>query len=143
MSGFLLDTNIPSETIRTRPDPRVDAWVRQQDDTTLHLSAITIGELRKGLTILPEGKRRSQLQDWLDNDLIPLFTGRILPVTQAIADRWGALKWPAADRRTSAQHGRRIDRGHRVGARPCPCHPQRPGLPEFGPATPKPLGRKQ
>jgi len=91
MSGFLLDTNIPSETIRTRPDPRVDAWVREQDDATLHLSAITIGELRKGLTILPESKRRSQLQDWLENDLIPLFTGRILPVTQAIADRWGAL----------------------------------------------------
>ena len=91
MSGFLLDTNIPSEGIRTRPDPRVNAWVRAQDDAALHLSAITIGELRKGLTILPESKRRSQLQDWLENDLIPLFTGRILPVTQAIADRWGVL----------------------------------------------------
>jgi predicted nucleic acid-binding protein len=74
MSGFLLDTNIPSEIIRTRPDPRVNAWVRAQDDETLHLSAVTIGELRKGLTILPESKRRSQLQDWLENDLIPLFT---------------------------------------------------------------------
>ena len=91
MSGFLLDTNIPSEGIRTRPDPRVNAWVRAQDDAALRLSAITIGELRKGLTILPESKRRSQLQDWLENDLIPLFTGRILPVTQAIADRWGVL----------------------------------------------------
>jgi predicted nucleic acid-binding protein len=91
MSGFLLDTNIPSEIIRIRPDPQVNAWVRAQDDATLHLSAITIGELRKGLTILPESKRRSQLQDWLENDLIPLFTGRILPVTQAIAERWGVL----------------------------------------------------
>src|ERR1019366_3674021 len=92
MSGFLLDTNIPSEIIRARPDPRVNAWVLAQYDATLHLSAIAIGELRKGLTILPEGKRRSQLQDWLENDLIPLFTGRILPVTQAIADRWGVLR---------------------------------------------------
>ena len=91
MSGFLLDTNIPSEAIRTRPDPRVDAWVRAQDDATLRLSAITIGELRKGLTILPDSKRRSRLQDWLENDLIPLFAGRILPVTQAIADQWGVL----------------------------------------------------
>jgi predicted nucleic acid-binding protein len=65
---------------------RVDAWVRQQDDTTLHLSAITIGERRKGLTILPEGKRRSQIQDWLENGLIVWFAGRILPMTQAMAD---------------------------------------------------------
>lgn len=91
MSGFLLDTNIPSEIIRTRPDPQVHAWVRAQDDSTLHLSVVTIGELRKGLTILRESKRRTELQEWLENDLIPLFTGRILPVTQAIADRWGVL----------------------------------------------------
>jgi hypothetical protein len=45
----------------------------QQYDATLHLSAIAIGELRKGLTILPEGKRRSQLQDWLENDVIPML----------------------------------------------------------------------
>ena len=91
MSGFLLDTNIPSEIIRTHPAPQVNAWVLAQHDVTLHLSAITIGELRKGLTILPESNRRSQLQDWLENDLIPLFTGRILPVTLTIADRWGQL----------------------------------------------------
>jgi len=91
VSGFLLDTNIPSEIIRTRPDPRVNAWALAQEDATLHLSAITIGELRKGLTVLPASKRRSQLQDWLENDLVPLFTGRILPVTHAIAERWGML----------------------------------------------------
>ena len=73
MSGFLLDTNIPSEIIRARPDPRVNAWVLAQYDATLHLNAIAIGELRKALTILPEGKRRSQLQDWLENDVIPML----------------------------------------------------------------------
>jgi predicted nucleic acid-binding protein len=73
------------------PDPRVNAWVLAQDEAALHLSVVTIGELRKGLTILPESKRRSQLQDWLENDLIPLFRGRVLPVTQLIADRWGVL----------------------------------------------------
>jgi len=91
MSGFLLDTNIPSEIIRSHPHPQVNVWVLAQDDATLHLSVVTIGELRKGLTILPESKRRTQLQQWLENDLIPLFTSRILPVTQAIADRWGVL----------------------------------------------------
>lgn len=91
MSDFLLDTNVPSEMIRARPDPRVDAWVAAREDVVLYLSVITIGELRKGLTVLPEGKRRSRLQDWLEGEIIPLFTGRILPVTQAIADRWGVL----------------------------------------------------
>ena len=52
---------------------------------------MTIGELRKGLTILPESKRRAQLWKWMDEDLIPLFGSRVLPVTQTIADRWGRL----------------------------------------------------
>jgi len=89
MSGLLLDTNIPSELIRSHPDQRVEAWVRGQDEAALYLSVVTIGELRKGLTILPESKRRSRLEAWLENDLMPLFSNRILPVTQAIANRWG------------------------------------------------------
>jgi toxin FitB len=48
MSALLLDTNIPSESIRGRPDPKLDAWIHGQDDKTLHLSFVTIGELRKG-----------------------------------------------------------------------------------------------
>ena len=52
---------------------------------------ITIGELRKGLTLLPASKRRAQLQNWLENDLLPVFAGRILPVTQPIGERWGVL----------------------------------------------------
>lgn len=66
MSAFSLDTNVPSEMIRSRPDPRVNAWIQAQNNSTLHLSVVTIGELREVLTILPESKRRSQLQDWLD-----------------------------------------------------------------------------
>jgi predicted nucleic acid-binding protein len=91
MSGFLLDTNVPSEMINSRPDPRVSTWVLAQDETTLYLSSITIGEVRKGLITMPAGKRRTQLEEWMANDMIPLFIDRILPVTQAIADRWGML----------------------------------------------------
>jgi predicted nucleic acid-binding protein len=46
VSGFLLDTNIPAEIIRTRPYPRVNAWILSQDDESLYLSVVTIGELR-------------------------------------------------------------------------------------------------
>ena len=91
MSALLLDTNIPSESIRSQPDPKVDAWIRGQDDETLHLSVVTIGELRKGLDLAPQGKRRSELEEWLEKDLIPTCDGRILPVTKVIAEKWGAL----------------------------------------------------
>jgi predicted nucleic acid-binding protein len=91
VSGFLLDTNIPSELIRTRPDPRVEKWVYAQDEQSLHLSVVSIGELRRGFVILPASKRRTELERWFENDLLPRFQGRILAVTQPIADRWGVM----------------------------------------------------
>lgn len=59
MNGFLLDTDVPSELIRTRPEPRVENWVYTTDERTLYLSGVTIGELRRRIVILPLGKRRS------------------------------------------------------------------------------------
>lgn len=91
MSGFLLDTNIPSELIRARPEPRVASWVYAQEEASLYLSAVSIGELRRGLVILPVSKRRNVLEHWLETDLVPRFRGRILPVTSSVADRWGVL----------------------------------------------------
>jgi len=91
VSGFLLDTNIPSELVRSHPDPRVERWFSAQDEQSLFLSAISIGELRRGFTLLPAGKRRTQLEHWFDDELVPRFGGRILPVTHGIADRWGVL----------------------------------------------------
>jgi predicted nucleic acid-binding protein len=90
VSGFLLDTNIPSELIRTRPEPRVETWVFAQSEQSLYLSVVSIGELRRGFIILPAGKRPTQLERWLENDLLPRFRGRILPVTHALADRWAS-----------------------------------------------------
>jgi len=91
VSGFLLDTNIPSELIRSQPEPKVQAWVFSQDEQTLFLSAITIGELRRGFTLLQARSRRSQLERWLETILIPRFSGRVLPITHRIADCWGVL----------------------------------------------------
>jgi len=91
MSGFLLDTNIPSELIRERPEPRVGSWVYRQNEQSLYLSVVSIGELRRGFVILPVSKRRAGLELWFENDLVPRFRNRILPVTHSIADRWGIL----------------------------------------------------
>jgi predicted nucleic acid-binding protein len=91
VSGFLLDTNIPSELIRSRPDRRVEKWVYAQSETSLYLSVVSIGELRRGFVTLAESKRRSELERWFENDLLLRFQERILPVTHSIADRWGIL----------------------------------------------------
>jgi len=91
LSGFLLDTNCISEVVSIKPDPRVVAWLDAADERTLYLSALTLGEIRKGIMTLTVGKRRTQLEAWLEIDLRNRFAGRILPVDDAVADRWGLL----------------------------------------------------
>jgi len=91
MSGFLLDTNIPSELTREKPHLQVERWLDEANDEDLYFSVISLGEILKGITILPAGKRREGLQNWLDGTLRPWFGNRILPVTAPIAERWGVL----------------------------------------------------
>lgn len=91
MTGFLLDTNIPSELTRNVPSAKITEWFDSHDDATLHLSVITIGELRRGCTIHPDPQRRIRLTEWLEGSVIPMFGDRIHPITRAIADRWGVL----------------------------------------------------
>lgn len=91
MSGFLLDTNVPSELVRPQPEPRVKAWVAAQSLEDLFMSAVSFGELRRGIILRAPGKRRTELESWLETDMAGLFFGRILPVTKEIADRWGVL----------------------------------------------------
>lgn len=91
MSGFLLDTNCISEVVSIKPDPRVLAWLDAVDERSLYLSVLTLGEIRKGIMTLAEGKRRAELEAWLEIDLRHRFAGRILPVDAAVADQWGML----------------------------------------------------
>ena len=91
MNGFLLDTNVPSELTRPRSDPKVERWLEDADDEQLFFSVVSLGEIIKGVTILPESRRREELQQWLDDTLRPWFSGRILPVTEPITERWGIL----------------------------------------------------
>ena len=99
MSGFLLDTNVISELVKSRPNPRVTNWVSSVDEALLSLSVLTFGEIRKGIAALPATARRSTLEAWLDHDLTSRFAGRILPIDQAVADRWGRLSAIVASRK--------------------------------------------
>jgi predicted nucleic acid-binding protein len=91
VNGHLVDTNIPSELTRERPDPRVASFLRKADRQSLFLSVMTIGEIRKGIAGLPASQRRAGLEHWLDADVRTWFAGRILPVDLAVAERWGNL----------------------------------------------------
>jgi toxin FitB len=89
VKGFLLDTNVPSELTYPKPAPRVERWLEEVEDEQLFFSVISLAEICKGIAKLPESKKRTQLQDWLDSTLRPWFAGRILPITEPIAEQMG------------------------------------------------------
>jgi toxin FitB len=93
---ILIDTNVISELWKAEPNPDVLAWVDAQTVETLYLSAITVAELRFGLATMPEGKRRTIYQERLENEVLPTFTGRVLPfdldASQAYADLMARAK---------------------------------------------------
>ena len=93
MTGFLLDTNVLSEFSRSAipANPQVKRWMESVDPDLLFTSVLSIGEIRKGIELLPPGKKRSELEQWLDSDLNGWFGENLLPVTKAISDRWGIL----------------------------------------------------
>lgn len=96
MSGFLLDTNVVSEFARPKPDERVVDWTAGTDESLVFLSVLSLGEIRKGIERLQAGRRRSQLELWLELDLRSRFRDRILPIDEEIADRWGTITALAA-----------------------------------------------
>ncbi|HVW40025.1 MAG TPA: type II toxin-antitoxin system VapC family toxin [Amycolatopsis sp.] len=89
--SFLLDTNAISEWVKPRPDPGVVRWFDQVDEDRTYLSVITLGELRKGVNRLTDGRRRDRLDRWLTTELLDRFSNRILLVDTAVADEWGQL----------------------------------------------------
>jgi predicted nucleic acid-binding protein len=91
IKGYLLDTNVLGELERNGGDPIVQAWLRPIMIGNLFTSAISIGELQFGIEKLPEGKRRSELNMWLD-DIKERFTNRTLDFDQPSALIWGNIR---------------------------------------------------
>ena len=89
--NYLLDTCVISELIKPKPDLQAAKWVRSQDEESLFLSVITIGEIQKGISKLPDGRKKKQkLQSWLNNELQARFKGRILEITIRYSPCMGA-----------------------------------------------------
>ena len=92
-SGYLLDTNVISELMKARPARSVADWIVSTPEELMHLSVITIGEIRKGIDLLGEDEpRRGALQSWLDHDLRVRFAGRLLSFDEWVAERWGQIE---------------------------------------------------
>jgi len=89
--SYLLDTNVLSELRRKTPNAGVVAWFEERPTSTLFLSVLTLGELRKGVEGVMDANRRMASLDWLEAELQAFFTGRILPIDAHVADRWGRL----------------------------------------------------
>ncbi|MGH7106375.1 MAG: type II toxin-antitoxin system VapC family toxin [Acetobacteraceae bacterium] len=91
-SGYLLDTNVISETRRLRADVGVIAFLAAADATSLFLSVLTLGELRKG--VAAKGRTdpgaAASLGAWVDG-IETMFADRVLPVDVATARCWGEL----------------------------------------------------
>lgn len=89
---FLLDTVIISEVRKKKPDAGVLRWISKCSDEQLYLSVVTLGEIERGI----EKQRKADpgfaddLTAWLES-LERLYADRILPITPAIARRWGRL----------------------------------------------------
>jgi hypothetical protein len=91
VNGWLLDTNVIAEVSGASPDPRVAQWLGSQPEHKLFLSILTIAEYQKGIHHLPLGDK---LRPRLQQSVLALearFSGRVLPVSDQIALRWGAI----------------------------------------------------
>ena len=102
MSGFLLDTNVVSEMTRSAPAPSVLAFLGGQHD--LWLPSVVVYELKFGVRLLPQGRRRDELEAGLAG-IIAGYEGRILPLERREAE------WAAELRAHARRSGRVLDLG--------------------------------
>lgn len=87
----LIDTDVLSQLIKPKAVPGVLEWFDRQVESDLFLSAVSLFEIRNGIELLPQGKRRDAFDHWLSAEILLRFSGRILPVDERIADRCGRM----------------------------------------------------
>ncbi len=86
---YLVDTNVLSELAKPLPADGVLAWF-QANQSHLYVSSISIGEIRKGLELMPAGKGKESLQTWFKS-ICGCMEGRILSFNTATAHVWGQM----------------------------------------------------
>ncbi|RQU73250.1 type II toxin-antitoxin system VapC family toxin [Burkholderia cenocepacia] len=89
---ILVDTNVISEPLRREPSAAVIEWLDAQNVDTLFVAAISLAEIRFGVAVLPVGRRRDWLEQSIEQRVVPLFRGRILPFDDAASKAYASLR---------------------------------------------------
>jgi hypothetical protein len=93
---IVLDTNVISEPLKPRADPRVIRWLDAQEPETLYLTATTLSEVLIGIALLPAGKRKRGMELAMQTLLTKLFAGRFLSFDREAAIAFALLGSRAA-----------------------------------------------
>ena len=91
MNGYLLATDVIAETLAAQPDPKLEAWFAWAFERPKYLSVITAGELERATRAVTDARRRSQMVAWLSFAFRGPGEEMLLPVTPAVAARWGQM----------------------------------------------------
>lgn len=89
---YLLDTNIVSETAKASPNQNTIKWLESVSNHHLAVSVLTLGEIRKGIEMLHDTKKKMRLVYWLETELTKWFGHRILNIDSKVADKWGYIE---------------------------------------------------
>ena len=89
--NFLIDTCVISELIKKEPNKNLIKWINNVDESNFFVSVLTIGEIKKGISKLPDISKKQMLNNWLYHDLLQRFNGKILLVNMEIAFVWGEI----------------------------------------------------
>jgi predicted nucleic acid-binding protein len=88
MVKYLLDTNVIAELVKPTPNQHVVRWVDVCEEQQLYVSVLTIGELLRGIAKHPQPARQAVLAAWVNDQLVPRFADRIMPVSLAVMRTW-------------------------------------------------------
>ena len=88
---YLLDTCVVSELMRPNPSPKVMAWFDSVDDEDLYLSTVVLGEIRKGILLLPDSRRKMIYDQWFKTDIEQSYIGRTLVYDSTAAKCWAKM----------------------------------------------------
>ena len=88
---FLFDTVALSEAAKPKANPGFLAWLETVPISHIHTSVLCLGEIRRGVEMLPVGEKRDRLTAWRETALPAMLTGRIMSVDEAVAQVWGRL----------------------------------------------------
>jgi predicted nucleic acid-binding protein len=91
MTAWLIDTNVISELRRSRPDPKVVAFLAEKPLDLLFVSTVTLAEIRFGIELVTDAGKRAGLHDWLTHKVRPMFEQRILHVSEDVFLKWRLL----------------------------------------------------